>query len=245
YDVLFLPLAVVPLALVIDRARAQADRAGLACLALLLLLTAWLLAQQLLFGWSTKAWSLNRVWTVLSTSALWALPALLLVPLWRAWDVRRATPWLAGIALSLLLINNGWEGTQKGHPFNASAQARVDFIRAYSQPSDTLWVDGNAPQYYLWTERRPAAAYLFFSNVTPNFDVKARVLAALSRTPPAFIIAKPERVGAGLASAVPSEAAYYRFIAHHYQPVSLPALGSTPSGLYQRQVAALPAGDQP
>ncbi|MGL5947487.1 MAG: hypothetical protein ACRCYV_00210, partial [Aeromonas sp.] len=46
YDVLFLPLAVVPLALVIDRARAQADRAGLACLALLLLLTAWLLAQQ-------------------------------------------------------------------------------------------------------------------------------------------------------------------------------------------------------
>lgn len=93
-----------------------------------------------------------------------------------------------------LLVNNAWEGNLKGRPFNPPAQVRVDRILAETAPTDKIWVDGIQPQYYLWTDRQPASAYLFFANVNPPYDVRERVLADIQRQQPKFIIAKPERV---------------------------------------------------
>lgn len=80
YDVLYLQLAVLPLAVLLDRSEQQADAIGLLCISLVVLTASWLLAQQLAFGWSTKEWSLERVNEVLGTSLLWALPVLILIP---------------------------------------------------------------------------------------------------------------------------------------------------------------------
>ena len=128
YDVLYLQLAVLPLAVLLDRSEQQADAIGLLCISLVVLTASWLLAQQLVFGWSTKEWSLQRVNEVLGTSLLWALPVLILIPLWRAWDVRSATPWLATLAMLLLMnqqrlgrhpqgspLQSGGAGTGRSH----------------------------------------------------------------------------------------------------------------------------------
>ena len=91
-----------------QRSEQQSDALGLLCISLVVLTASWLLAQQLGYGWSTKEWSLPRVREVLGNSLLWALPVLILVPLWRAWDVRSATPWLASLAmLALLVLSEG------------------------------------------------------------------------------------------------------------------------------------------
>ncbi|MGY3876792.1 hypothetical protein ACW5WK_05005 [Aeromonas enteropelogenes] len=228
YDVLYLQLGLLPLAVLLDRSEQQADAMGLLCISLVVLTASWLLAQQLGYGWSTKEWSLARVNEVLGNSLLWALPVLILVPLWRAWDVRSATPWLATLAMLMLMINNAWEGTQKGRPFNPPAQVRVDRIKAETTPSDKIWVDGIQPQYYLWTDRQPASAYLFFANVNPPYDVRERVLADIQRQQPKFIIAKPERVSEELKKPTsPSHLAFYQYLTSRYEEVD--------PGLYRRR----------
>ncbi|RQM71647.1 hypothetical protein EHZ82_05545, partial [Aeromonas hydrophila] len=228
YDVLYLPLALLPLACLLDRSEQQADGLGLLCISLVVLTASWLLAQQLGYGWSTKEWSLERVREVLGNSLLWALPVLILVPLWRAWDVRSATPWLASLAMLALLLNNAWEGTLKGTPFNPPAQVRVDRIKAETSPTDKIWVDGIQPQYYLWTDRQPASAYLFFANVNPPYDVRERVLADLKRQSPKFIIAKPDRVADELKKpSSPSSLAFYQYLVSQYEEVD--------PGLYRRR----------
>ncbi|MFM5074167.1 hypothetical protein [Aeromonas hydrophila] len=228
YDVLYLPLALLPLACLLDRSEQQADGLGLLCISLVVLTASWLLAQQLGYGWSTKEWSLERVREVLGNSLLWALPVLILVPLWRAWDVRSATPWLASLAMLALLLNNAWEGTLKGTPFNPPAQVRVDRIKAETSPTDKIWVDGIQPQYYLWTDLQPASAYLFFANVNPPYDVRERVLADLKRQSPKFIIAKPDRVADELKKpSSPSSLAFYQYLVSQYEEVD--------PGLYRRR----------
>ncbi|EQB2604397.1 hypothetical protein ACYHQC_003570 [Aeromonas salmonicida] len=228
YDVLYLPLALLPLACLLDRSEQQADGLGLLCISLVVLTASWLLAQQLGYGWSTKEWSLERVREVLGNSLLWALPVLILVPLWRAWDVRSATPWLASLAMLALLLNNAWEGSLKGKPFNPPAQVRVDRIKAETGPTDKIWVDGIQPQYYLWTDRQPASAYLFFANVNPPYDVRERVLADIKRQSPKFIIAKPERVADELKKpTTPSSLAFYQYLVSQYEEVD--------PGLYRRR----------
>ena len=228
YDVLYLPLALLPLACLLDRSEQQADGLGLLCISLVVLTASWLLAQQLGYGWSTKEWSLERVREVLGNSLLWALPVLILVPLWRAWDVRSATPWLASLAMLALLLNNAWEGNLKGKPFNPPAQVRVDRIKAETGPTDKIWVDGIQPQYYLWTDRQPASAYLFFANVNPPYDVRERVLADIKRQSPKFIIAKPERIADELKKpTTPSSLAFYQYLVSQYEEVD--------PGLYRRR----------
>ncbi|MGL6612455.1 hypothetical protein ACSZN8_00740 [Aeromonas caviae] len=228
YDVLYLQLGLLPLACLLDRSEQRSDALGLLCISLVVLAASWLLAQQLGYGWSTKEWSLERVREVLGNSLLWALPVLILVPLWRAWDVRSATPWLASLAMLALLVNNAWEGNLKGRPFNPPAQVRVDRILAETAPTDKIWVDGIQPQYYLWTDRQPASAYLFFANVNPPYDVRERVLADIQRQQPKFIIAKPERVAQELKTPTsPSHLAFYQYLAGQYEEVD--------PGLYRRR----------
>ena len=192
------------------------------------ILRAWVLnglGVLLVLGWLFSPDPLN--WTAWLLS-LWALPVLILVPLWRAWDVRSATPWLASLAMLALLLNNAWEGSLKGRPFNPPAQVRVDRIKAETGPTDKIWVDGIQPQYYLWTDRQPASAYLFFANVNPPYDVRERVLADIKRQSPKFIIAKPDRVSEELKKpSSPSHLAFYQYLTSHYEEVD--------PGLYRRR----------
>lgn len=230
YDVLYLQLGLLPLACLLERSKDNTDGLALLCVGSLALTAAWLMAQQLGFGWSTKEWSLERVREVLGISLLWALPVLVLVPLWRAWDVRSLMPWLASLAMLLVIADNAWDGTERGRPFNPPAQVRVDKILEKSTPSDTLWVDGTWPQYYLWTDQTPASAYLFFANVNPPYDVRSRVLEQLKQTQPRFIITnqkKLDEIVASLAKQPPSTQSFYLYVLDHYLQVA--------DGLYQRR----------
>ncbi|HDX8468580.1 TPA: hypothetical protein RQN16_004391, partial [Aeromonas hydrophila] len=131
-------------------------------------------------------------------------------------------------AMLALLLNNAWEGTLKGTPFNPPAQVRVERIKAETSPTDKIWVDGIQPQYYLWTDRQPASAYLFFANVNPPYDVRERVLADLKRQSPKFIIAKPDRVANELKKpSSPSSLAFYQYLVSQYEEVD--------PGLYRRR----------
>jgi len=115
-------------------------------------------------------------------------------------------------------------GLTQGRPFDEAAEQMVDYVRQHSGYDDLLWVDGVIPQYYLWTERRPASAYLYFDNVTPPYDVRARMVDDLKRNKPKFIIVKLTRMekvlGGKDKDSTPSFIAYYNYINEAYQPVS-------------------------
>ena len=181
YDVLYLQLGLLPLACLLDRSEQRSDGLGLLCISLVVLTASWLLAQQLGYGWSTKEWSLERVREVLGNSPLWALPVLILVPLWRAWDVRSATPgsprWPCWYCWSTT-PGKAISGAGRSIP----AQVRVDRILAETAPTDKIWVDGIQPQYYLWTDRQPASRLFVLCQRQPPYDVRERVLADIQPT---------------------------------------------------------------
>ena len=115
-------------------------------------------------------------------------------------------------------------GLTKGRPFDEVSAQMVDYVRQNSGYDDLLWVDGVIPQYYVWTERRPASAYLYFDNVTPPYDVRARMMEDLKLNKPKFIIVKLTRMEKVLSGkdkdSTPSFIAYYNYINEAYQPVS-------------------------
>ena len=78
------------------------------------------------------------------------------------------------------------------------------------------------PQFYVWTDRKAASAYLFFDNVHPPFDVKARVLEDIKRVQPIFIVIRKKRLeqfATDPASFEPSQQAFYHYVFAHYQQV--------------------------
>ena len=94
------------------------------------------------------------VWLVTRSRQLY-LPAMLLLV-------------VLSIFMTLLPIARG---LTKGRPFDEVSEQMVEYIKANTGYDDLIWVDGVIPQYYVWTERRPASSYLFFDNVTPPYDV--------------------------------------------------------------------------
>ena len=144
----------------------HSDALGLLCISLVVLTASWLLA-------SSSA-GLERQGVVLGAGARGARQQPAVEPagadpgaaLARA-GTCAAPPWLASLAMLALLVSNAWEGNLKGRPFNPPAQVRVDRIKAETGPTDKIWVDGIQPQYYLWTDRQPASAYLFFCQRQP------------------------------------------------------------------------------
>jgi hypothetical protein len=129
------------------------------------------------------------------------------------------------VVLSVLMVLLPLErGLTKGRPFDEVSEQMVEHINANTSYDDLIWVDGIIPQYYVWTERRPASAYLFFDNVTPPYDVRARMMDDLKRNKPKFIIVKLTRMekvlGGKDRDSTPSFIAYYNYINEAYQPVS-------------------------
>ena len=127
------------------------------------------------------------------------------------------------LALLMVVLPIG-RGLTKGRPFDDVSAQMVEYIKSHTSYDDLIWVDGIIPQYYVWTERRPASSYLFFDNVTPPYDVRARMMDDLKRNKPKFIIVKltrMEKVMSGKDNdSTPSFMAYYNYINEAYQPVS-------------------------
>lgn len=196
YDQLYLALIPLPLALLIDSTRADWSREhGLRWLGLMLLpgLVVYLVMPHWLFGWTRYEWPMSMVLSVLGKSLGLAVLAGLLVlgvdksKTGRRWLVAGANL-VAVLALPVFAVFAIWTGTHSGRPSSVQTENEIRQIRAETGPADRIWVEGIIPQYYVWTDRRPASSYLFFDNVTPPFDVKARVLAELKQSRPKFIV---------------------------------------------------------
>lgn len=235
YEILFFTSAILILPIVLQAARSGGVDKQIGCrhlqlagIVTLVLLIGYLLAQHIIFTWSRFESPIPKLTYELLVSL--AASVVVTIVLAIVWVVTRSRqlylPAMIGLvvlALLMVVLPIG-RGLTKGRPFDDVSAQMVEYIKSHTGYDDLIWVDGIIPQYYVWTERRPASSYLFFDNVTPPYDVRARMMDDLKRNKPKFIIVKltrMEKVMSGKDNdSTPSFMAYYNYINEAYQPVS-------------------------
>jgi hypothetical protein len=230
YDQLYLAFIPLPLALIVEAVRREWGSDSPLVWLGVVGLWGWiiyLIMPHWFFSWSRFEWPMLQVVQVLATSLFLAL--ILSLPIWlrvRSAEGRSQLTGMASLALLLgplvLACYSGWVGTHTGRPFGDSGRQQIAQIRAETSPDERIWIDGTMPQFYVWTDRKAASAYLFFDNVHPPFDVKARVLADIRRVQPKFIVIRKKRLeqyAAEGASFPASQRAFYAYVFAHYQQV--------------------------
>ncbi len=235
YEILFFTSAILILPIVLQAARSGGVDKQIGCrhlqlagIVTLLLLIGYLLAQHIIFTWSRFESPIPKLTYELLVSL--AASVVVTIVLAIVWVVTRSRqlylPAMIGLvvlALLMVVLPIG-RGLTKGRPFDDVSAQMVEYIKSHTGYDDLIWVDGIIPQYYVWTERRPASSYLFFDNVTPPYDVRARMMDDLKRNKPKFIIVKLTRMEKVMSGkdkdSTPSFMAYYNYINEAYQPVS-------------------------
>ena len=235
YEILFFTSAILILPIVLQAARSGGVDKQIGCrhlqlagIVTLLLLIGYLLAQHIIFTWSRFESPIPKLtYELLVSLAASVVVTIVLAIVWVVTRSRQlylpAMTGLVVLALLMVVLPIG-RGLTKGRPFDDVSAQMVEYIKSHTSYDDLIWVDGIIPQYYVWTERRPASSYLFFDNVTPPYDVRARMMDDLKRNKPKFIIVKltrMEKVMSGKDNdSTPSFMAYYNYINEAYQPVS-------------------------
>ncbi len=235
YEILFFTSAILILPIVLQAARSGGVDKQIGCrhlqlagIVTLVLLIGYLLAQHIIFTWSRFESPIPKLTYELLVSL--AASVVVTIVLAIVWVVTRSRqlylPAMIGLvvlALLMVVLPIG-RGLTKGRPFDDVSAQMVEYIKSHTSYDDLIWVDGIIPQYYVWTERRPASSYLFFDNVTPPYDVRARMMDDLKRNKPKFIIVKLTRMEKVMSGkdkdSTPSFMAYYNYINEAYQPVS-------------------------
>lgn len=235
YEILFFTFAMLVLPVVIQAARSGGLTGQIGCrhiqqagVLTLLLVIGYLLAQHIIFTWSRFESPLPKLtYELLVSLTASVITTAVLVGIWFVTRSRRL--YLPAMSLLVLLtvlmvVLPLARGLTKGRPFDEVSGQMVEYIKANTGYDDLIWVDGVIPQYYVWTERRPASSYLFFDNVTPPYDVRTRMMDDLKRNKPKFIIVKLTRMEKVMSGkdrdSTPSFTAYYNYIQEAYQPVS-------------------------
>ena len=235
YEILFFTSAILILPIVLQAARSGGVDKQIGCrhlqlagIVTLLLLIGYLLAQHIIFTWSRFESPIPKLtYELLVSLAASFVVTIVLAIVWVVTRSRQlylpAMTGLVVLALLMVVLPIG-RGLTKGRPFDDVSAQMVEYIKSHTGYDDLIWVDGIIPQYYVWTERRPASSYLFFDNVTPPYDVRARMMDDLKRNKPKFIIVKLTRMEKVMSGkdkdSTPSFMAYYNYINEAYQPVS-------------------------
>lgn len=235
YEILFFTSAILILPIVLQAARSGGVDKQIGCrhlqlagIVTLVLLIGYLLAQHIIFTWSRFESPIPKLtYELLVSLAASVVVTIVLVIVWVVTRSRQlylpAMIGLVVLALLMVVLPIG-RGLTKGRPFDDVSAQMVEYIKSHTSYDDLIWVDGIIPQYYVWTERRPASSYLFFDNVTPPYDVRARMMDDLKRNKPKFIIVKLTRMEKVMSGkdkdSTPSFMAYYNYINEAYQPVS-------------------------
>ena len=235
YEILFFTSAILILPIVLQAARSGGVDKQIGCrhlqlagIVTLVLLIGYLLAQHIIFTWSRFESQIPKLtYELLVSLAASVVVTIVLAIVWVVTRSRQlylpAMTGLVVLALLMVVLPIG-RGLTKGRPFDDVSAQMVEYIKSHTGYDDLIWVDGIIPQYYVWTERRPASSYLFFDNVTPPYDVRARMMDDLKRNKPKFIIVKLTRMEKVMSGkdkdSTPSFMAYYNYINEAYQPVS-------------------------
>lgn len=230
YDQLYLPFMFIPLAFFMHRYLHVKQDIHISFLTIVFLLV-FLVSEHVFWRWEHHEWTLFQVFTHVSVNSLCALvlcSALFIIRRQVGIYRHNHTAFLClsiGIAF-LLGIYAITLGSQNGKPWDKTTEEKVNIIIAETEPNDKIWVEGDMPQYYLWTDRTAASPYLFFANVNPGFDVKTKVLNGLMYFRPKFVVIKNRLLDEYLNSKNKeknfsrSEIAFYNYIfANYNQPV--------------------------
>lgn len=233
YDELFLPFMFLPLGFLVHRYLHVIQDINISFLTIFFLII-YLLSEHILWNWDHHEWSLYTVWTHVGIDTLIAggLAAglfFLRKLAGRYWHSHTMFLCLSIIAAFILGVYAIVLGSSRGRPWDENTQKIVDVIKARTQDQDRIWVEGDAPQYYLWTDRNPAAPHLFFGNVNPGYDVRMKVLSSITFFKPRFIVITGKKLNAYRDAEARnmvetafsySEQMFYRYIFSNYEEVT-------------------------
>jgi hypothetical protein len=229
YEILFFSTAILLLPMIVDKVSLHYKNCidGVALLSILAWV-AYLIGQHTLYTWTRFERPIPDLLQEMAVCTVIGLVvAMICVVVGRIWlaSLHAVFGLIAIVILTVIFVGYpAYTGAHKGRPFDDKSHAMVSYIKAHTDPADTIWVDGITPQYYVWTDRSPASAYLFFDNVTPPYDVRLRMQQDIERHKPKFIIMKLPRMTDVLQGkapvSTPSFKAYYEYIQANYEPVS-------------------------
>ncbi len=236
YDELFLPFMFIPLGFLVHRYLHVIQDISISFLTIFFLII-FLLSEHILWTWDHHEWTHLTVWTHVGIDALiaggLALGLFFLRKLaGRYWHSHTLFLCISVVAAIVLGIYAIVLGHSRGRPWDEDTQEIVDMVRSQTADQDRIWVEGDAPQYYLWTDRNAAAPQLFFGNVNPGYDVRMKVLSSITFFRPRFIIFTGKKLNAyrdaearNMVETVfsYSEQMFYRYIFGNYEEV-LPRL---------------------
>lgn len=230
YDQLFLPFMFIPLAFLMHSYLHVKQDIHISFLTIVFLLV-FLVSEHLIWTWNHHEWALFDVFIHVIVDSLCALAVcVILFVVRRQVGIYRHnhTAFLClsiGIAF-LLGFNAITLGHQNGKVWDSATAEKVHIIASETELNDKIWVEGDMPQYYIWTDRTAAAPYLFFSNVNPSYDVKQKVLNGIMYFHPKFIVIKTRLLDDFTNSKNKeqdfsrSEIAFYNYVFSNYtQPV--------------------------
>ena len=236
YDELFLTFMFIPLGFLVHRYLHVIQDINISFLTIFFLII-FLLSEHILWTWDHHEWSYFTVWFHVGIDAL--IAGALAMGLFflrrlagRYWHSHTMFLCISIVAALVLGVYAIILGHSRGRPWDAETQEIVDVVRMQTTDQDRIWVEGDAPQYYLWTDRNAAAPQLFFGNVNPGYDVRMKVLSSITFFKPRFIIFTGKRLNAyrdaearNMVETVfsYSEQMFYRYIFTNYEEI-LPRL---------------------
>lgn len=199
YDQLFMAFMFIPLAFLMHRYLHVKQDIHISFLTILFLLI-YLVAERVLFGpWEHRQQNLEVVFVhILADTAVAIVLCTILFAVRRILGFYRHNHTFflclsVGIAL-MLGVYAVYLGPHSGRPWDDTTNFKVELVKANTEVTERIWVEGDMPQYYIWTDRLPVSPYLFFSNVNDGRNLKTKVLGGIEFFKPKFIIIRARLV---------------------------------------------------
>ena len=249
YDQLFMAFMFIPLAFLMHRYLHVKQDIHISFPTILFLLI-YLVAERVLFGpWEHRQQSLEVVFVhVLADTAVAIVLCTILFAVRRALGVYRHNHTFflclsVGIAL-MLGVYAVYLGPHSGRPWDDTTNFKVELVKANTEVTERIWVEGDMPQYYIWTDRLPVSPYLFFSNVNDGRNLKTKVLGGIEFFKPKFIIIKERLVKAFKAqngdpkTYSAAERDFFKYVFTNYQEL-VPGLFALKSEVHKMDLSLL------
>ena len=192
YDILYLPFMFLPLAFLMNRYLHIKRDIHISFITVLGLVV-FLVIEHLIWDWQDFEWNIIEVMKHVSIDFLIALVicSVLFIVRWKLGTFYHNHPIFLCMTLSLALIICCYAlalGPSKGLPDSNDERINVEVIKNNTTVFDKIWVDGNKPEYYIWTDRLPVSPYLYRYYQTPNYNIQEKVNENLNYFKPKYIL---------------------------------------------------------
>ncbi len=191
YDLLFLPFMFIPLAFLMQRYLHVKKDIHISFLAVVALIV-FLSSESIVWGSFPIADTLKNVYKHILVNGLIAFSVcgiLILVRKYARLYRHNHTFFLClMIVISLLIsIYSLIQSQRIGKPTENEDEI-IGEIALNTSEIDKIWVDGDRPEFYVWTDRMPVAPTLFSSKLNPGYDALQQVLNGITYFKPKYIV---------------------------------------------------------